>query len=124
MTNPSVFKAALAAIAVVVTIGGAAAAVHAAWDDAELDQRAERACHDEVRKRSPLGHRDLKTFSYPLEASKIGLASGSLKSEHRPGRWSAVNWVCRMDAESGRLLRVDFSWPRGGDRLSAIASAA
>lgn len=113
----------LPAVAAVIISAGTAAAFGVSGSGVELDRRMERACHREVKNRSPLGHRELRTFAYKLEGENVGLATGGLKSEFRPGRWSPVNWACRMHAESGRILRVEFSWPGGGNRLSAISSA-
>ena len=112
----------LAMAAVIITVG-AAAGFGMSGSGIELDRRMEQACHREVKKRSPLGHRELRTLAYNLKEPDVGLANGSLKSELTPNRWSQVNWACHLHVESGRILRVEFSFPQRGNRLKAISSA-
>jgi hypothetical protein len=121
MTKSTMVVAALAPF-VFVTMIVSAAAFSAAWSDSTIEKRVERACHREVRKKTPQGHRDLSTLKYELDGAKTGIASGSLRSELRPGRWAPISWTCHVRTDSARVLRVEFSFPTTGSKLGAIAS--
>ncbi|MEZ5931612.1 MAG: hypothetical protein R3F54_06650 [Alphaproteobacteria bacterium] len=111
------------AAAIILSLAGMMEAWGPGLETTVLEPRLERACYREIRKRSPLGHRELRTFAYDLVGLKLGVATGGLKSELRPGRWSSVNWECRIHPTSGEIIRVQFSWPQGSTRLGAISAA-
>lgn len=88
-----------------------------------MSERAEKVCHREIENRTPLGHREIKTSSYRLDGSYIGVARGRLKTQASPNKWTAVNWMCRVNQKSGSILRVEFGRSTSGSKLLAAASA-
>jgi len=122
MTRSKLWAVALIPAMLVMIIS--AAAVSASWEGVEINPHAESACHREVRKKSPQGHRDLETFSYALDGAKVGVASGAFKTEFRQGRWTPIGWTCRVRTDNKRVIRVEFSMPRGKSRLLAVAKHA
>ena len=110
----------------VLVAGGIAVASGTDHHSPDIEQHLERACHREVMSRSPHGRRELRTLGYDLVSSRVGIAKGDLKTKLVPDRWSQINWTCRVDPTSGRVLRVEFGWPTraatGAGRLLAAAS--
>lgn len=106
-----------------ITVISAAVAGHDGRRGLGIDRESELACHRAVKERTPHGQRDLQTLTYEKVGTTVGLAFGALKSEFRPGRWSAINWTCRLNAETGRVVKVEFSWPHGSSRLARIAAS-
>lgn len=103
----------------VLMISGLAFALDAAQAGPAIEMRIENACHRMIKSRSPHGHRDLRTFTYEIEAPYVGVATGSLKSQISSKRWSQINWTCRVHPKSGRILRVEFEGLSMGNRLLA-----
>lgn len=91
--------------------------------DIVMSERLEKACHREIEKRTPLGHRDVKTSSYRLDGSYIGVARGHVKTRASANNWAGITWMCRVNQKSGNILRVNFSRSTGGSKLLAAASS-
>ena len=116
-------KAIIGVIMGVLVLISAGLAVAMNHDDlaAADEQRLKRVCQRKVSERTPNGKREMKVVSYRLESPDVGVAKGSFKTEFRPNRWTPLNWTCRLNPKSGRVLSVEFGWTSGGSRLLAAA---
>lgn len=117
------FLTSVFSVACLITVISAAVAGHDGRQGLRIDRESELACHRAVKERTPHGQRDLRTLSYEEVGTTVGQAFGALKSEFEPGRWSVINWTCRLNADTGRVVNIEFSWPHGGSRLSRIAAS-
>jgi len=104
-----------------VTIAGVAVMARVGGNDIVIDAKLERACEREVAKRSPNGHRDLQTHSYRSTDDDNGILSGSVRSQYADDAWVPLSWACRVHADSGRVLKVEFEIQTSGSRLKAAA---
>lgn len=108
-------------------VGSVLSSVAAAWavnsKAVVMDKHVERACHREVKTRTPLGHRDIQTASYRQEGAAVAIARGSVQAQASPNSWSNVQWSCRIDQKRGRVLRVEFSRSTSTSKLLAASKA-
>jgi hypothetical protein len=124
MCRSTIIAVSLLVSSLVLVIGGLAIAGSLDAEVMAIDPHVERACHREIKKRSSFGHRDIQTLNYDLESSSVALAKGSIKAHYAADRWATMKWTCRVHPGSGRILRVDFGWSRGGaNRLIAAAGS-
>ncbi len=89
---------------------------------AVIDPLVEKACHDEVKTRAPLGHRAIMTYAYHEEGSQLGIVSGSLEAQYAPKQWTQVDWTCRVNPIDRQIARVELAPASGGHRMKAAAS--
>jgi hypothetical protein len=91
--------------------------------DLDIAPLVEQACHDEVRRRAPLGHRAIVTSGYHEEGASLAVASGNIEAQYAPERWLQVHWICRINPRTREIARVEVSHASGGQRMKAAASA-
>lgn len=107
--------------------GAVLGCIAAAWamvpGDVAMDKSLEKACHQDVKRRTPLGHRDIQTIGYQQQGDEIGIARGSVQTRASGRGWAGVNWTCRVDLKKAKVLRVEFARSSSSSRLQAAASA-
>lgn len=91
--------------------------------EASIDPAVEKACYDEVKLRSPHGHRALITYAYREESSQLGIVFGGHDAQYQPGKWTQVNWSCRVNPENKKVARIELSATNGTGRMKAAATA-
>ena len=99
----------------------------AAWamgeGDVVIDKQTEMACFQEIKNRTPLGSRDIKTISYRIEGTNVGVAKGDLLTRTPYEGWTKISWHCRVGQKNGRVVRMEFGRLVGNSRLLAAAAA-
>lgn len=123
MVMSELMKLGLVGGAVMSILGGLAILWDQTGSRVAINPRVEKACHDAVVQKAPLGHRAIITYSYHEEGSKLGVASGSLETQYAPNRWAQVSWTCRVNPEDRQIARIEFTLSGGGQRLKAAASS-
>ncbi len=89
----------------------------------EIDALLEQACHKEVRKGAPFGHRSVITYDYDEESRNLGIASGVFQAQYSRGKWTQVAWTCRINPSTYEIARVELTAAGGGQKLKAAAAA-
>lgn len=117
MTKPCLIAASLTA---------ALAGPMVAWSIGQMGHGiapdVEQACHNAAKRKAPQGYRNVATFEYDEEGTKVGIVRGSLEASYTSGKWTQVEWTCRISLDSRRVVHFQVHPSTGGHRLKAAAS--
>ena len=112
----------LGATAFILLSGGLAIALDTQERASSRDNQWKRSCERQILVKTPNGRKDLTFASFEQQSGPFGIVEGSLKTKLLGKRWSKIRWNCRVDAKSGKVIRVEFYLPTSSSRLMAAAS--
>lgn len=116
MRKGIIISSCLISCAIVMIVGGLTASSAFGLFSVDIDQRLEKACHKAIKKRVPIGHRDLETTTYRLEDENIGIVEGVLMAQYDQTHWAKVAWTCRINPKNGIVSHSEVRSASAGRR--------
>lgn len=106
----------LVAAVVALAFGGLTKSSAIGFFPVNIDKRLERACHHDVKKRVPLGHRDIETTAYNVKDPTTGIADGVMMANYDGSAWVKISWTCHINPNNGTVKHSEVQLSASGRR--------